>query len=124
MDQEYKLRLQKNYVDLTENITVEDFLSELFQEEIITIDDKEVIESKATSRHKASTMIDILLRRGPKGYKVFRGILAKQSVYKWLCGKLDMTDVAQNVHRRQRVRQPYTGNRRHCVNIIYSHSGD
>ena len=74
--------LQKNRMYLSKNIgktQIVNVVNELYSQDILTIDDTELILSKAETSSKVFELLHVLVCRGPKAFDEFLQAL-------WCCG--------------------------------------
>lgn len=90
MDADDRYRLQANKFLIVRSVIADDIIPHLFQEEIFSLDHKERVDSKTTEESKMQELLDILVKRGPRAYKVFYDTLKIN--YSWIVDKLDATD--------------------------------
>ena len=91
MEPEDAETLRKHYAELADDLDPRAIYGDLIQGGIISSDDKEYIESKEIRRSRAEELIDVLRRKGPKAYGVFKQALLKRG-YKHLYQLLEGTE--------------------------------
>ena len=60
MDEDDKIRLQKNQASLLDDLRVDDILLYLIQEDVLTADDAERIKSEKTRRDRVQKLLSML----------------------------------------------------------------
>lgn len=95
MEPEDKVRIRKNYTTLIEDLQVEYFvLDYLFQQGILTLDDKERIMAEVTHQDQAKKLLDMLVRSdSPSAYTEF--CVALKQDYDYLLERLQNTEVSE-----------------------------
>ncbi|KAK3093292.1 hypothetical protein FSP39_013708 [Pinctada imbricata] len=81
MDPENKLKIQKNWKFLTDNVgDICPLLDFLFEKEVIEFDDKQRVEHEITDRDKVNRLLSIIItKRG--SYEVFQKFLSENSQF-------------------------------------------
>ncbi|XP_019626450.1 PREDICTED: uncharacterized protein LOC109471543 [Branchiostoma belcheri] len=98
MDPYDQARLRKNHTKLMDNIEAPHLVNYLYEKEVLSIDDIERIEAKATTRDKNFQLLTMLPRRGEDAYGHFVAAMKDQKVSVYdevveLLEKTDMSDV-------------------------------
>jgi len=88
-------KIRKNYNDICKNIESQDLTPQLFAQNVINEDDKDVINSKATRRERAEALADRMLNAG-KGdnFQIFLNILKEE--YTDLVEQIESTEVSDD----------------------------
>lgn len=100
MNPEQRLKIQKNYSYLLDELRTDDIVDNLFSNVVISHDDLQRVHSKKTDKEKARCLIDILIRTensfGPllKEIEFSRSDLAK---------KIMMTDVSEELNKGMHI---------------------
>ena len=71
MNKKDRKLLLENRLAFVENVEAEDLLGHLFQDGILSENDKEKIEVQVTRRDRIELLLDTLPRRGPKAFTKF-----------------------------------------------------
>ena len=71
MDKTHKRILLQRRLDLINDLEIDFILSYLFQEEILTDDDVELIKYERTRKSRAECLLDTIPRKGPKAFQTF-----------------------------------------------------
>lgn len=70
MEHSHKEAIRKNWTYLLENLMVDDLLDYLISHSIITENMKEEVEIQRTRRDKATQLLFIVQKRGPKAFQI------------------------------------------------------
>lgn len=70
MEHSHKEAIRKNWTYLLENLMVDDLLDYLISHSIITENMKEEVEIQRTRREKATQLLFIVQKRGPKAFQI------------------------------------------------------
>ena len=92
-------KIIRNFTYLIEQIIDGKYLTEfLFEKSVITQDDREAIETKATGKERSKALVDQILKSGPgDSYSIFISVL-KERGYEHVASKLeDETEVKRVV---------------------------
>lgn len=76
MDKKHRDLLRKNRISLVQDLEATQLLSYLYQEDILSENDRDSIKAEKTRGAKAEKLLDILPRRGKKAFDVFCQALA------------------------------------------------
>lgn len=76
MDKKHRDLLRKNRISLVQDLEASQLLSYLYQEDILSENDRDSIKAEKTRGAKAEKLLDILPRRGKKAFDVFCQALA------------------------------------------------
>ena len=76
MDKKHRDLLRKNRISLVQDLEATQLLSYLYQEDILSENDRDSIKAETTRGAKAEKLLDILPRRGKKAFDVFCQALA------------------------------------------------
>ena len=90
MDPTHVEILTHNFERLTKDLDPSCVYPSLIQDKIITIDEKETIESKGNRAERASALISTITRKGPMAFAAFKKAL--KSTYPHLHDLLSATD--------------------------------
>ena len=71
--------LLKNRVEVVKDLEPNDVLDYLFQENILTENDIEIVKSERTRRARAEILLDTLPRKGPKAFTKFCEALSSEA---------------------------------------------
>ena len=73
MDLEYRIRIQKFFVELYENIDVKEtsLLDRLYQQNVLSLDDMERIKKQITKQDANKKLLLFLIRSGPAAFDMF-----------------------------------------------------
>lgn len=80
--------LLKNRLSLVEDIEANDITSHLYQDGVITENDREKVEVQKTRRDRIEFLLDLLPRKGPKAFDQFCHVLDQSESYQHLARKL------------------------------------
>ena len=89
MNKKDRKLLLGNRLAFVENVEAEDLLGHLFQDGVLSENDKEKIEIQATRRDRIELLLDTLPRKGPKAFTKFCAVLNRFEGYKYLADILD-----------------------------------
>lgn len=83
-------KIIRNFTYLIEQIIDGSYLTEfLFEKSVITQDDREAIETKATGKERSKALVDQILKSGPgDSYSIFISVLKEQG-YEHVASKLE-----------------------------------
>ena len=84
MDKSHKRFLLKYRLEFTKDLEANDITGYLYQEQVITENDRDMIDSKKTRRDRVEFLMDLLPRKGPKALGKFHDILTLFPSYKYL----------------------------------------
>lgn len=87
MEKRHRKLLLKKRLAFVEDLEASDVTGALFQEGVITENDKEHIEGLGTRRERVEYLMDLLPRKGPTAFEKFTEILSTTLPYEHL-GKL------------------------------------
>ena len=76
MDKKHRDLLRKNRISLVQDLEATQLLSYLYQEDILSENDRDSIKAEKTRGAKAEKLLDILPRRGKRAFDVFCHALA------------------------------------------------
>ena len=76
MDKKHRDLLRKNRISLVQDLEATQLLSYLYQEDILSENDRDSIKAEKTRGAKAEKLLDILPRRGKRAFDVFCQALA------------------------------------------------
>ncbi|XP_071085780.1 uncharacterized protein [Haliotis cracherodii] len=88
---DYQLILRKNWVFLKDKLEPEKALDYLYQDGVFSEADRDTVTSKAVRRDKCETLLDMLKKKGPDGYKSFCVALDKEQPF--IKQRLDKTSI-------------------------------
>lgn len=71
--------LRKNRQALLKDLEAKRVASRLYSREILSEEDKDIVNSKPTSTEQGEYLLDILPRKGPKAFRVFCDVLHELS---------------------------------------------
>lgn len=77
MDKKHRQLLRENRVTLVKDLEPKQLLSYLYQEEIFSEEDGEIVKAEATRTSQAERLLEMLPRRGPKAFDVFCDALGR-----------------------------------------------
>ncbi|XP_071122465.1 uncharacterized protein [Mytilus edulis] len=89
----YKIRLQKNYLNVITDIQHDSIVDHLISKEVMSVDDSKKIESGKTPQEKNRNLMDMMLRKNEMGFYEFIKALRKDSVYADLADQIEKTDI-------------------------------
>jgi len=90
---ENEQKIKKNYERIVKGLSHVKIVDALISKEVLTFDDGERIDSKATQLDKNKEFIRLLLKGPEKGYNAFIEELRKDSVYVELADQIEKTEV-------------------------------
>lgn len=76
MDKKHRDLLRKNRISLVQDLEATQLLSYLYQEDILSENDRDSIKAEKTRGAKSEKLLDILPRRGKRAFDVFCQALA------------------------------------------------
>lgn len=92
----FRVRLQKNYTDIVSTITHENIVDYLINEDVLTLDDKYVIESYPAPSDKIRKLMEKLMYTEERGYDHFLSALREDDCYVELASQIKNTEVTSN----------------------------
>lgn len=96
MNPEQRLKIQKNYSYLLDELHTDDIADNLFSNVVISHDDLQRVHSKKTDKDKARCLIDILIRTENSFGPLLKEIESSRSD---LAKKIMMTDVSEELNK-------------------------
>lgn len=96
MNPEQRLKIQKNYSYLLDELHTDDIVDNLFSNIVISHDDLQRVHSKKTDKDKARCLIDILIRTENSFGPLLKEIESSRSD---LAKKIMMTDVSEELNK-------------------------
>lgn len=96
MNPEQRLKIQKNYSYLLDELRTDDIVDNLFSNVVISHDDLQRVHSKKTDKDKARCLIDILIRTENSFGPLLKEIESSRSD---LAKKIMMTDVSEELNK-------------------------
>ena len=90
----YKVRLQKNYSKIIDNIQHETIIDHLISRDVLTIADSQMINACPAQIQKNRKLMDILLHGSEQVFNEFLKALREDSVYSELADEIEITTVA------------------------------
>ena len=88
MDKKHRKLLLKKRLLFVENLEPNDISGYMFQERLISENDKEEIENQVTRRQRVEWLLDLLPRKGPLAFQKFCNILKESKTYSFLAYQL------------------------------------
>ena len=93
LSKENKQKITKNYSIIVNELLHVKIVDALISKEVLTIDDRERIDSKPTQLDKNKEFIRLLLKGPEKGYNEFIEELRNDLVYVELADQIEKTEV-------------------------------
>ena len=84
MEKAHRKQLLVKRLEFVKDLEPNDISGYLFQDGIITENDKEMIEAQQTRRERVEYLMDLLPRKGPKAFMKFCDVLTKSVMYEYL----------------------------------------
>lgn len=100
MNPEQRLKIQKNYSYLLDELHTEDIADNLFSNVVISHDNLQRVYSKKTDKDKARCLIDILIRTENSFGPFLKEIESSRSD---LVEKIMMTDVSEELNKGMHI---------------------
>lgn len=100
MNPEQRLKIQKNYSYLLDELCTDDIVDNLFSNFVISHDDLQRVHSKKTDKDKARCLIDILIRTENSFGPLLKEIESSRSD---LAKKIMMTDVSEELNKGMHI---------------------
>lgn len=90
----FKIRLQKNYSMIVNDLRCDAVLDYLVEDEVFSLDDIQVISACSTYSQKNRKLMDKLLRRSEKGFNAFLSALRKEH-FDYIADHIEATSVTR-----------------------------
>lgn len=108
MNPEQKLKIQRNFNCLLENLLVEEIADNLYSQCVIEHDNVQRVHAEVTDRDKVRCLIHILYTT-ENSYEPFIRELKSTHLYRYLADQLDNTDVQKELEQGTHV----------CLNSLF-----
>ncbi|CAG2249130.1 unnamed protein product [Mytilus edulis] len=92
----FRVRLQKNYTEIVSTIKIENIVDHLIEEDVLTIDDKDVINAFPAQSDKIRKLMEKLMFTEEKGYFKFLSALRLDDCYVDLANQIENTKVTSD----------------------------
>lgn len=90
MNKSHRKILLKHRLDLTTDLEPNEVMQYLYQEDILTENDVELIKGGRTRIEKVELLLDTIPRKGPKAFNAFVSSLKRENGTKHLADLLDV----------------------------------